>query len=70
MSEDFSGGSRIAWTVLDPRTGTSHIIDPQYERERRTAKATPSPRKPYARQVDELADAILKAAGLSFVKQP
>lgn len=39
------------------------VYDLQYERERRTPKP-----KSRVQKVDELADAILKAMGLSFVK--
>jgi hypothetical protein len=67
MSECFDSAVSVTQTILDPRTDTKHIIDFQYERERRTPKPIPSP-KNYTEQVDELADAILKAAGLSFVK--
>jgi hypothetical protein len=67
MSECFDSKVSVTQTILDPRTDTKHIIDFQYERERRTPKPIPSP-KNYTEQVDELADAILKAAGLSFVK--
>jgi hypothetical protein len=34
----FVSEARIVQTVLDPRTGTSHIVDFQYERDRRAPK--------------------------------
>lgn len=68
MSETFVSDARITQRVLNPRTGCAELIDFQYERERRTPKPVPSPRT-YKQQVDHLADAILKAAGLSFVRE-
>jgi hypothetical protein len=66
MSECFDSKVSVTQTILDPRTDTKHIIDFQYERERRTPKPIPSP-KNYTQHVDELRDKLLAAAGLAFV---
>jgi hypothetical protein len=44
MSECFDSAVSVTQTILDPRTDTKHIIDFQYERERRTPKPIPSPK--------------------------
>jgi hypothetical protein len=38
----FVSDARIVQTAIDPRTGTAHLIDFQYERDRRTPKPYPS----------------------------
>jgi hypothetical protein len=44
MSECFDSKVSVTQTILDPRSDTKHVIDFQYERERRTPKPIPSPK--------------------------
>jgi hypothetical protein len=60
--------ARMVQEILDPTTGKrTQLIDFQYYLDRKP-KPIPSP-KNYTEQVDELASAILDAAGLGFVKE-
>jgi hypothetical protein len=51
----FVSEARIMWTVLDPRTGAKRVVDPQYERDRRTPKPIPSPRDTFIRDAEKRA---------------
>jgi hypothetical protein len=66
----FVSDARIVQTILDPRTGTSHIIDFQYERERRTPRVGPTPRFNTREKIEAATADILAKVGLSFVMNP
>jgi hypothetical protein len=67
MSETFVSNARIVQKVLDPRTGTSHLIDFQYWRQQLRPIATPSKERPYAEHVADLGKQINTALGLGRV---
>jgi hypothetical protein len=66
MTECFDSAVRVTQTFLDPRTDTKHVIDFQYERERRTPKPIPSP-KNYTEHAADLGRRINTALGLGRV---
>jgi hypothetical protein len=70
MSEEFVSDARIVQKILDPRTGTSHLIDFQYWRQQLRPIQAPSKERPYAEHVADLGRQINTALGLGRVYDP